>query len=133
VLTDALRTDRCRLRPLQPDSPATAALRRACRARKDLVSHRVAVANQLRAHLRIVFPAAADLFAEIDSPISLAFLTRFTTQAQADWLSPKRLGDWLARHSYSGRSDPGAMHARLTAAARGVTGPDVGALAHMWC
>ena len=52
VLADTLRTDRARLRPLVPDSPATAALRATCRARKDLVSHRVAVANQLREHLR---------------------------------------------------------------------------------
>ena len=56
VLTDTLRTDRARLPPLVPDSPATVALRQTCRARKDLVAHRVAVANQLRAHLQIVFP-----------------------------------------------------------------------------
>ena len=42
VLADTLRTDRARLRPLTPDSPATVTLRRACRARKDLVAHRVA-------------------------------------------------------------------------------------------
>ena len=52
VLADTLRTDRARLRPLTPDSEATVALRRSCRARKDLVGHRVAVANQLRAHLK---------------------------------------------------------------------------------
>ncbi len=91
VLADTLRTDRARLRPLTPDSEATIALRRACRARKDLVHHRVAVANQLRAHLRNAFPGAVGLFAEIDSPISLAFLHRFDTQERADWLSPKRL------------------------------------------
>ena len=38
VLADTLRTDRARLRPLVPDSPATVALRAACRARKDLVA-----------------------------------------------------------------------------------------------
>ena len=72
VLADTLRTDRARLAPLTPDSPATVTLRRACRARKDLVTHRVAVANQLRAHLRNAFPGAVGLFAEIDSPVSLA-------------------------------------------------------------
>ena len=56
VLADTLRTDRARLRPLVPDTEATVALRRACRARKDLVRHRVAAANQLRAHLRNVLP-----------------------------------------------------------------------------
>lgn len=48
VLADTLRTDRARLHPLVPDSPATVALRATCRARKDLVAHRVAMANQLR-------------------------------------------------------------------------------------
>src|SRR5450755_4435175 len=38
------------------------------------------VANQLRAHLQIVVPAAASLFADIDSDISLRFLERFATQ-----------------------------------------------------
>ena len=124
VLADTLRTDRARLRPLIPDSPATIALRRACRARKDLVSHRVAVANQLRAHLASVFPGAAGLSAEIGSPVSLAFLARFGTQDRAGWLTPARLGRWLAGIGYSGRTDPGVLHARLAAAPCGLTGPD---------
>ena len=67
VLADVVRTDRRRLRPLLVDTPATTALRQTVRARRDLVAHRVAVANQLRAHLQIVFPAAVGLFADIDS------------------------------------------------------------------
>src|ERR1700678_802040 len=43
VLADTLRTDRARLRPLVPDSESTVALRALCRARKDLVAHRVRV------------------------------------------------------------------------------------------
>jgi len=76
VLADVLRTDRARLRPLIPDSPATLTLRQACRARQDLVCHRVAVGNQLRAHLLCAFPAAAGLFCKLHSAISLAFLAR---------------------------------------------------------
>jgi transposase len=52
------RTHGGRWRSLQPDSPATIRLRTHERARKDLVQTPVAVANQLRAHLRIVFPGA---------------------------------------------------------------------------
>ena len=37
VLADTLRTDRARLRPLVPDTPATISLRMAVRARRDLV------------------------------------------------------------------------------------------------
>ena len=127
VLADTLRTDRARLRPLIPDSPPTIALRRACRARKDLVSHRVAVANQLRAHLHNVFPGATGLFDEPGSPVSLAFLARSGTQDRADWLTPARLGKWLAGIGYSGRTAPAVLHARLTAAPRGLTGPDADA------
>lgn len=129
VLADTLRTDRARLRALIPDTAPTVALRRTCRARRDLVAHRIGAANRLRAHLRTVFPGAVGLFADIDSPISLAFLTRFTTQSQADWLSPTRLGKWLASVGYSGRVDPAVLHARLIAAPRGLTGADANAQA----
>jgi transposase len=122
VLADVVRTDVRRLRPMVCDSEQTTALRSAVRARRDLVGHRVAAANQLRAHLQAVFPAAAALFADIDSPITLTFLSRFTTQGQADWLSPRRMAAWLASVSYSGRTDPAVLHARLLAAPRGATG-----------
>ena len=124
VLDDTLRTDRTRLRPLQPDSPATVALRQTCRARKNLVAHRVAIANQLRAHLMIVFPGAVGLFADIDSPISLAFLARFDCQDRADWLSVTRMANWLASVGYSGRTHASELHRRLTAAPRGAAGID---------
>jgi transposase len=122
VLADVVRTDMRRLRPMVYDSEQTTALRGSVRARRDLVTHRVAAANQLRAHLQSVFPAATTIFADIDSAITLAFLQRFTTQEQADWLSPKRLAAWLCSVSYSGHGDPTVLHARLLAAPRGATG-----------
>ena len=131
VLADTLRTDRARLRPLVPDSDATVALRRACRARKDLVGHRVAAANQLRAHLRNVLPAVVGLFAAIDSPITLAFLARFDTQDKLDWLTPRRLADWLAKQGYSGRADPAVLHQRILDAPRGATGVHATSHAHI--
>ncbi|MEX5632108.1 transposase, partial [Parafrankia sp. FMc2] len=122
VLADVVRTDRRRLRPLVRDSAATTALRRSVRAHRNLVAHRIAVANQLRAHLQIVFPAAAGLFSEIDSDVSPRFLERFTTQAQAGWLSVKRLAAWLHSARYSGRTPPETLYARLTGAPDGDTG-----------
>ena len=119
ILADVVRTDRRRLRPLVRDSAGTTALRTSVRARRDLVEHRVAAANQLRAHLQIVFPAAAGLFAAIDSQINLRFLERFTTQVKADWLSPKRLASWLSSVGYSGRTSPEVLHTRLLSAPRG--------------
>ena len=131
VLADTLRTDRARLHPLIPDSPATTTLRAVCRARKDLVAHRVALANQLREHLKRVFPGAVGLFTDLDSPISLKFLRRFDSQDRADWLSPKRLAAWLASVGYCGRVDPAVLHARLTTAPRGLTGDEATTAAHV--
>ena len=122
VLADTLRTDRARLRPLVPDSPATVALRASCRTRKDLITHRVATANQLREHLKAVFPGPIGLFDNLDSPISLKFLTRFDCQDRADWLTPSRLANRLTSVGYTGRTTPATLHARLTAAPRGITG-----------
>jgi transposase len=124
VLADTLRTDRTRLRPLIPDSPATTTLRASCRARKDLIGHRVAAANQLRAHLNRVLPGVVGLFADLDSAISLRFLARFDTQDRLDWLSPRRLAAWLCSVGYSGKVDPTVLYDRLSAAPRGLTGPD---------
>jgi transposase len=131
VLADTLRTDRARLRPLTPNGPATAALRATCRVRKELVIHRVAVANQLREHLKGVFPGALGLFEDLDSPISLKFLTRFDCQDRADWLTPKRLGTWLTSVHYTGCTDPATLHARLTAGPRGAVGEHGAAHAHI--
>jgi transposase len=61
VLADVIRTDRRRLTPLTRSTPAMIALRSTVRARRDLVEHRVAAANQLRAHLQIVLPAIVGL------------------------------------------------------------------------
>lgn len=122
VLADTVRTDRRRLTPLRRDTDATTALRQLCRARKDLIAHRIAVANQLRAHLAIALPAVVDLFTDIDSPITRKFLTRFSTQDQVDWLTPNRLAAWLRSNHYSGRSDPHALHQRITHAPPGATG-----------
>jgi transposase len=126
VLADTLRTDRARLRPLVPDAAATIALRAAVRARRDLVAHRVAACNQLRAHLAAAFPAAIGLFYELDSPISLAFLARFGCHDAAAQLSEQQLARWLedAGRRRGNTAPAGVLCARLQAAAPGVTGAD---------
>jgi transposase len=129
ILADTLRTDGQRLRPLLPDSPATVTLRATVRARKDLVQTRVGLVQQLGAHLERVFPGAVGLFSELDSPISLAFLVRFSSAARAAWLSPKRLAAWLKGEGYSGRTPAAVLMARLERAPAGVTGEEAEPLA----
>jgi transposase len=122
VLADVLRTDRRRLVPLTPDSPATLGLRMLVRARKDLVAARIAAHNQLRSHLLTAFPGAVGLFAALDSPISLTFLTRFPSAQRARWLSDKRMTAWLASVGYCGRQTPTELMIHLKAAPAGLDG-----------
>lgn len=122
VLADVLRTDWRRLRPLQRDTDQTRALRSLTRARKDLVEARVALTNQLLANLTTVLPAAVGLFSRLDSAISIAWMRRFTTQQQTDWLSPKRMDAWLSANRYCGNKTGADLHTHITAAPRGLHG-----------
>ena len=131
VLADTVRTDRARLQPLTPDSAATVTLRMTVRARQDLVTTRVGLGNQLRAHLETTLPGAIGLFRDIDSGITLAFLRRFPSQDKADWLSTIRLGKWLRSVGYNHLDNLDRLWAHLHDAARGTTGAQAAARAQI--
>jgi len=120
LLADVLRTDGHRFRPLTPQSDALKALRALVRTRDDLVAERVALANQLRALLESFWPGAAAIFADIDSPIALAFIRRYPTPKAASTLGEKRLASFLAQHQYSGRKPVSELLSRLHAAPKGL-------------
>lgn len=122
MLADILRTDGHRFAPLAPLSEEIKALRALVRGRDDLVAARVGLANQLRSLLEGFWPGAAAIFAELDSPIALAFLARFPTQESARRLGPKRLTAFLAQHRYSGRRTAEELLDRLRAAPKGLAG-----------
>ena len=122
VLAELARTDAHRFRALAPDADATKALRALTRAREDLVEARVALANQLRAELDRFWPGAARLFADVDSPICLAFLERYPSPRDARGLGLKRLEAFLHRNAYPGRRTPAELLARLRRAPQGRAG-----------
>jgi transposase len=74
------------------------------------------MANQLRSLLESCWPGAAAIFADVDSPIALAFVRRYPTAASADRLGEKRLASFLAQHRYCGRRTPAELLQRLRAA-----------------
>ncbi len=122
ILADVLRTDGHRLRSLQPQSDAIKALRGLVRGRDDLVGSRVVLANQLTALLDSFWPGAAAIFADVASPIALAFIERYPAPEAAVRLGPKRLAGFLAQHQYCGRRTPEALLERLHAAPQGRAG-----------
>jgi transposase len=122
LLADLLRTDGHRLRSLTPECDAIRALQALVRTRDDLVTTRVTMANQLRALLQSFWAGAASIFAEIDSPIALAFLQRYPSPDSAAHLGEKRLASFLATHRYCGRKTAATLLERLRSAARGTVG-----------
>jgi len=122
VLCELARTDHHRFRVLEPDSDETKALRALCRGREDLVRARQALCNQLRAELERFWPGPVGLFADLDSPIPLAFLERYPSPIDARTVGEKRLAAFLARQHYPGRKNPGELFAKLRSAPEGRAG-----------
>jgi transposase len=122
VLCELARTDHHRFARLAPSGDETVALQALSRSRDDLVATRVELANRLRAELDRFWPGAARIFADVDSPIALAFLDRYPSPADARGLGPKRLEAFLARNGYCGRRSPEQLLERLRSAPAGTGG-----------
>lgn len=122
LLADLLRTDGERFDSLRPQSDEIKGLRALVRARDDLVGMRVALANQLRAALDAFWPGANAIFADIDSPIALDFVRKFSTPANAARLGEKRLAAFLAQKAYCGRRSAAELLERLKTAPLGRAG-----------
>lgn len=122
VIAEYLRLRQHRLRTAAPYSDETKALRTVVRTRTDLVDMRVAATNQLAALLDAHWPGAKTVFADVESPISLAFLTRYPTPGAAAHLGEKRMAAFMVKHGYSGRRSAAVLLERLRAAPAGTTG-----------
>lgn len=119
VIAEYLRLRQHRLAVAVPYSAETKALRTVVRTRGDLVDMRVAATNQLAALLDAHWPGAKAVFADIQSPIALEFLTRYPTARHAAHLGATRLTTFCAKHGYSGRRSGEQLLARLRAAPAG--------------
>jgi len=112
-LADYLRTEGHRLRRLALPDQATRDLQQLVRLRDDHVAAKVACTNQLAALLARHWPGAGTLFANLDSPIALAFLADYPTWASARRLGEARMAQFCHRYHYSGRRSPAELLARL--------------------
>lgn len=120
VIAEYLRLRHHKLSPARPFSPQTKALRTAVRTRDDVVRLRVMATNMLSALLDGFWPGTKTLFADVESPIALDFLTRYPTPASAAYLGEKRMAAFCVKHGYSGRRAPAELVKRLRAAPAGV-------------
>ena len=121
VIAEYLRLRAHKLKAAAPYSDQTLALRTAVRTRGDLVEMRVAATNQLSALLDAHWPGAKVVFADIESPISLAFLSRYPTPASAARVGEKRIAAFCASQGYTGKRPAAVLLARLRSAPAGTT------------
>jgi transposase len=119
VIAGYLRLRAHKLRVVAPYSDETKALRTVVRTRGDLVEMRVAATSQLSALLDAHWPGAVAIFADVESPVSLEFLTRYPTPAAAARLGEKRMAAFCVKHGYSGRRSPAELLTRLRSAPAG--------------
>ena len=122
VIAEYLRLRAHKLRVAAPYSDETKALRTVVRTRGDLVEMRVAATNQLSALLDAHWPGARAIFADVESPVSLEFLTRYPTPVAAAHPGEKRMTAFCAKHGYSGRRTAAELLARLRHAPAGAAG-----------
>jgi transposase len=123
VLADVLRGDGHRLKPLTPDSDPTKVLRALSRTRNGLLKARIGLVNQLAAQLERCFPGAIGLFSELHGPIAIAFLRRYPTNLAAAELTAARLGAFLRRLHYPGRTSVTVLLDRIRQAPTAASSP----------
>ena len=113
VLADTLRHEHQHWRPLSTPSPILADLRAITRDRERVILMQRACENRLRAVMDAYHPAPLHLFSSLDRDITLAFITRYSTPADASRVGPARMEAFCQRQHYSGRTKPDVLVDRL--------------------
>jgi len=113
LLADLLRTDCRRLQPWHPDALLTQQIR----AKTNLVAYlsrsSVALSNRLRAVLLRYYPAAVDVFSNLNTQIALEFICAYPTPQAAAELSMAEFEHFARQHGYRRHSQLPACFARL--------------------
>jgi transposase len=97
MLADMVRTDSHQLRPVAGDSPQAEAIKVVARAHKTLIWERTRHCQRLRHALREYFPAALQVFEDLDARDTLDLLAQAPDPASAAKLSISQITDSLKR------------------------------------
>ena len=109
LIADLLRTDRHRLYPWHPDSCLTLELRAKVHWFMSLSRSKRRLASQLRAILLRYYPAALQVFGELDSQITLEFIQTYPTPQAAAQLTLAEFKSFVRQHRYPIGKIPGCF------------------------
>lgn len=100
LLADLLRTDQARLQAWKPDSVLLRRMAAQVSLARFTTQNIVRTHNRLRGVLLRYYPAAAHLFTDLSSPISLEFIQAFPTPAAAEQLTLAAFRDFARQNRY---------------------------------
>jgi transposase len=98
MLLDMLVRHRDKLRPLNPDTPATRALQLLVEDRRQLVNDRTRFSNRLGADLKSYYPQVLQWFEDPYAPVALDFLEQWPTLEELQKAKPAILQKFLQQH-----------------------------------
>jgi transposase len=93
-----------RLRPLQPQDPATALMRQYVRLREDLVQERTAQKQRLIAHLQQYAPEIRGLLEDLTTPWNSQLLLAYPTMKRLRAAKPSALRAFAHQHRMAGKT-----------------------------
>ena len=102
VLADILRTDRHIHRALVPDSLLTRELRAYTDGYEALVRTQTRLNNQITSCLKSYYPVALSVFDKIDQPVTLGFLSKFSTPDSFRRAGKAKIERMLKKNHYPG-------------------------------
>lgn len=115
LIADLLRTDQHRLQPWHPDSLLTRQLRAQVSLHLHLTRNKVRLSNRLRAVLLRYYPAALQVFGNLDTQIALNFIQAYPTPQAAADLNVAEFRAFATQHRYPKPRQLPARFAQLQA------------------
>jgi hypothetical protein len=97
VIANVIRTDREQFRALIPDSDLVRELKVLTTDEQKLIRLKTRLVNQIRDCLKDYYPAALDLFSQIDQMITVDYLLKFP---EPRVISVRKLETFFKKHSY---------------------------------
>jgi len=112
VLANIIRTDRNQFRAILPNSPLARELKILTQDEQHLIRLKTRLVNQIQACLKDYWPAALELFSEIDQQVTLDFLLRYP---RPEIIPIAELKKFLQKHHYPHSEDKAKeIHKKLS-------------------